>query len=176
MRNNFDKNQIGDLINISNFFQSQICNTDTDFARCLKSFVPTIPTNFYESFINRIDYKAQEKLYQNISESTFNEIWDLCIATDMNTKKQYTSLCAAGINGDYLNFLKDVGKYNPYVAEYAELVEGAGDFAPTLYFTHTFFNSVSKSDLSDPNVQLIIAIHILTIKDNTDRPKIEASI
>ena len=45
----------------------------------------------------------------------------------------------------------------------------SGDFTPSLKFIYYFIESLSKSDLNNPNYQLIIAIQFLTINDQFKR-------
>src|SRR5690554_2562132 len=75
LNRHFTVEQIGDLNRIIDFFKSEIClNQDDDFKTCYQR----IPLNFREtsnnSFWTLINFKKQENLYEQISESTFKEI------------------------------------------------------------------------------------------------------
>lgn len=144
-----------------------------EFDNCIQSNLQEINQNYYEFFHNRINFELQEELFESISKSTFDEIWSTCEVTNAKSLNKHQSLCASGFNSKYLNFLKKVGKKNQYIRNYASNIEAAGDFAPSIYFIDTFFNNASKFDLNNENIQIIIAIHILTT--NYQKNKFENS-
>ncbi|WP_310993093.1 hypothetical protein [Aequorivita marina] len=169
LNNNFTSEQIADLKKITTFFKNQMClNMDSDFKTCYER----IPHEYLEAtgngFWTNIDFEEQKELYKQISRSTFDKIWWFCKSIEYKTGKEKKSLCANAI-GEYNNYLFDLGKHNPKIKEYAHWINASGDFNPL----QMLYSKVSKNkkyfDLNDPNVQLILAIHYLSLNDQAKR-------
>jgi hypothetical protein len=169
LNNNFTTEQKADLKKITNFFKNQMClNMDSDFKTCYEQ----IPHEYLEAtgnqFWTNINFKKQKKLYEQISKSTFDEIWILCKSTEYETGKEKHSLCP-NLTGKYYNYLSDYGKQNPAISEYAKKINASGDFFIMDIRYWNVLNVKKHFDLSNPNIQLILAIHYLSLNDQEKR-------
>ena len=169
LNNNFTTEQKADLKKITDFFKNQMClNMDSDFKTCYER----IPLEYLEAigngFWTNIDFEKQKKLYDQISKSTFNEIWMFCESTFYPSETKAKSLCA-NATGKYQKFLADLGKTNPRIAKYAERIQASGDFNGLDIQYWEVLKNKKYFDLNDPNIQLILAIHYLSLNDNATR-------
>lgn len=171
LSNNFSKEQIKDLNKITEFFKNQMCITmDSDFKKCYRK----IPHEYLQAtgngFWTNIDFDQQKELYNQISKSTFDEIWMFSEATFYPSGTKAKSLSAVS-TGKYQNFLEDFGRENPRIAKYAERIEASGDFGGFDFNYREILKDKKSFDLKDPNIQLILAIHYLSLNDHATRNK-----
>ena len=169
IQSNFNSREIKDLEKIVFFFKNQISSKENeDFANSIINLSPEIERNYYEAIYNRIDFKEQLNLYQSISKDTFNSIWK---TTEVKNYHNLSSLsiCFSGKGKSYSNFLVQIGMKNKYISAYSQDLIISGDFTATNNFIDYFLNSLSAEELNNPNYQLIIAIHFLTINDQQKR-------
>lgn len=66
-----------------------------------------------------------------------------------------------------MNFLKIAGKKDKFIKEYHESVETFGGISPSL-IAGIIMNH-DKMNFEDPKVELVIAIHYLTLNDQYKR-------
>lgn len=168
LRNNFSSQQINDLEKIVEFYKKQIClNESLNFKVCYKK----LPHEYMEAVgspvWSNINFERQKELYGQISQSTFDEIWDLTYAT--YTDGSVLKAISSKYNGGYQKYLKDLGKRNDAIKEYAKEVIAAGDYAPAYLHYSNIIKLKRYFDLNDPNVQLIMAIHFLSLNDDLKR-------
>lgn len=169
LNNNFTAEQIADLNKITEFFKSEMClHMDSDFKTCYERN----PHKYLEAtgngFWTNIDFKKQNELYEEISKSTFDEIWMFCESTVYPSQSKVKSLCA-NATGKYQKFLADFGKRNPRIAKYAERIQASGDYNGLDIQYWEVLKDQKSFDLNDPNIQLILAIHYLSMNDNAKR-------
>ena len=169
LKNNFTTEQIVDLNRIIDFFKSEICvYQKDDFKTCFLQ----IPFKFTEtsnnSFWTTINFEEQKRLYQQISESTFDEIWGFCKSTYFPSQTTAMDIFAI-TNGKYQKYLSDLAKTNPRVAEYLKRIEASGDFNNFDIQYEQILSDKKYFDLKDKNTQLIIAIHYLSMNDQFKR-------
>lgn len=168
LEKNFSKEQIKELKKLTEFFKKEVClNSESVFGNCFRKI------NHDSLFINgvgiwnKIDFDKQKKMYEDIN-SSFEEIWLYCESTYYPEKTKAKSLCA-NTTGLYVKYLTDYGKTNPRIAKYVENILAAGIFSD-LYLRHQEILNDNKSfDLNDPNIQLILAIHYLSVNDYAKR-------
>jgi len=165
LNNNFTTEQIADLKKISDFFKNQMClNMTSDFKTCYKR----IPHEYLEAtgnqFWSEIDFEKQKELYKQISPTTFNEIWTFCKSRDLKTGLEYRSVCPI-YTGKYQKYLADLGKNNERIAKYLKRIQDYGDFNYFDIGYREILNDRKHFDLKDPNIQLILAIHYLSLND-----------
>lgn len=171
LNDNFTSEQLADLKKITDFFKEQICSgLESDFKTCYEQ----IPHENYKvtgnGFWTNIDFNEQKKLYDRISKSTFNEIWTFCETTYHYPKETKTREICAAHNGKYQKFLSDLGKSNPRIAEYHNRIQASGDYSwMDIQYGDVLKESRKYFDLNNPNIQLILAIHYLTINDQESR-------
>jgi hypothetical protein len=168
LNNNFTSEEKDDLKKIVDFFKEQICPMGSDFKTCYNK----IPHKNLESkgdvFWTNIDFEKQKELYKKISKSTFDKIWWFCKSTDYKTRKENKSLCANAI-GKYNNYLFDLGKQNPKIKKYAQWINASGDFTVLQIQYSNMIKSKKHFNINDPNIQLILAIHYLSLNDQVKR-------
>lgn len=165
----FTKSEIQDLDKIRYFFTSQMCYCmDTDFKTCYKN----TPHEYLElsgnAFWTIIDYDKQKQLYQEISQSTFDAIWDENITTYYPSKQSGISL-GANPTGKFQKFLARIGKGRPKIAEYAKHVMEAGIYDGLGAWYPIVLGDQKNFDLNNPDIQLMLAVHYLTLNDDNMR-------
>ena len=169
LQNNFSKDQINDLQKITEFFKSQICeNESSDFETCFTEMLPALLEYGWQPILDNVDFDEQKELYNSISKSTFEEIWEFGKQTYPDTGLELKSL-GSKYNGKYQKFLTELGKNNNELKEYADRVIGAGDFESSLILQSRIYNNATDFDLKNPNVQLLIAVHYLSHNDQQKR-------
>jgi len=169
LNNNFTSEQVSDLNKISTFFKNQMClNMDHDFKTCYEQ----IPHEYLQAtgngFWANIDFDKQKKLYKEISQSTFDEIWMFSKSTAYPSEIESKSIAAVA-NGKYYKYLKSLGNKNPRIAKYATQINASGDFSLLDIRFREVLKNKKYFDLKDPNIQLILAIHYLSLNDQVKR-------
>ena len=169
LKNNFSSEQISDLNKISTFFKTQMClNIDSDFKTCYER----IPHEYLEAigigFWTHINFEEQKNIYDQISKSTFNEIWMFCESTYYPSETKTKEICAVS-SGKYQKYLSDLGKKHPRIAKYAERIQASGDFNSFDIKYWEVLKDKKIFELEDPNIQLILAIHYLSMNDQSAR-------
>jgi len=169
LNKSFSNEEIADLNKIVDFFKNEMClYTNSDFKNCYKR----IPHEYLEATGNpfwiNINFEKQRKLYNQISKSTFNKIWMFCKTRNYTNGLESKSICAIS-NGEYYNYLKNIGNKNPRIAKYAEQINASGDFLSMNFHYWNILKLKKYFDLNDPNIQLILAIHYLSLNDQEKR-------
>ncbi|PWJ38663.1 hypothetical protein, partial [Sediminitomix flava] len=169
LESNFTIEQIADLRKITEFFKNSICDdTGLDFKVCFnEKNYGSLLVNAFE-LLSRIDFDEQQKLYKQISSTTFDEIWMFCEATRYPSKRKFQDICSV-YDGKYQKYLIDLGKKNIRIAKYADKIQASGGFNVFDIGLNEIFKENSYFDLDDPNIQLILAIHFLSINDQIKR-------
>ena len=166
LKANFSSEQLSDLTEIRKFFLNQVC--ESDFKLCYEQINHDSLQASGIGIWTKIDFDKQKKLYHRISKSTFDEIWMICKSVNFNTDEEKKSICANAI-GKYQNYLSDFGKNNARIAKYAERIEASGDFGGLDISYWNVLTDKKHFDLNDPNIQLILAIHYLSMNDQDKR-------
>jgi len=167
LKNNFSNEQITDLNRITEFFKKSVCE-NSEFQDCYEKTKHDSLQASGVGIWTKIDFNEQIKLYDRISKSTFNEIWMYCESTYYPSKIKAKSLCAVS-TGKYQKYLTDLGKTNPRIAKYADRIQVSGDFNSLDIQYQEVLNNKETFDLKDPNIQLILAIHYISINDQVKR-------
>jgi hypothetical protein len=167
---NFNRQEIADLNKIRDFFKVEMCiNNDLKFKDCYRE----IPHDYLDAsgkpFWINIDFEKQQKLYDEISKSTFDKIWSFC-KTKYRIKPnlEFKTICANS-EGKYQNYLNELGKKNPRIAEYANVVNSSGAYDSIDLQYWEILKNRKYINLDDPNIQLILAIHYLSLNDQEKR-------
>jgi len=173
LNDNFTPEQIADLKKITDFFKEQMClKMESDFKTCYER----TPHEYLEAtgngFWTNINFEEQKKLYDQISKSTFDEIWAFCETIYFHPNKTKTKEICAVYNGKYQKFLADLGNSNPRIAEYLKRIQVSGNYS-WMDIQHWDVLKKNKKyfDLNDPNTQLILAVHYLSMNDQESRNK-----
>lgn len=170
LKNNFTKSEIQDLNKIREFFISETCIiSENDFKDCFKNISHDYLQAYGNGFWENVNFEKQSELYNQISKSTFDKIWSFCPTTyRTEPEKKFKTLCAIS-GGKYTDYLIEFGKKNKRIAEYAKSINDSGDFSSLDLTTWEILNNRKYFNLNDPNIQLILAIHFLTLNDQLKR-------
>ncbi|UXX79492.1 hypothetical protein N7E81_19275 [Reichenbachiella carrageenanivorans] len=113
--------------------------------------------------------KQTTELYDNISSSTFQELWGFgelsTFDVQSNSRVKYKDI---GLNyqSKYVDFLKELSREYPVINNYYESFVEAGDISPAMISIVTKHQSF---ELSDVRIRLVIAVHCLTMNDKYER-------
>jgi hypothetical protein len=169
----FTPAEIQDLEKMTAFVQKELCGArnSSDFGQCIQKSLPDLADLEQSYVLDKISWKKQKKLYANFSPTTFNKIWNLCQFWK-NTEPiiEFKSLCFS-LDENFIDFMKSVGKSNPYILDYAKRLEAVGSFDSGFYFVWNIRDNPENWNLDDPHVQYIIAIQLLTQNDQQKRNK-----
>ncbi len=169
LKNNFTTEQISDLYKIIDFFGSQICeNNNSDFKTCFSEILPDLLEYGWQPILDKVDFDKQKELYNSISKSTFEEIWIFRKATSHETGLELKKV-SSKYNGKYQKFLSELGKNNNEIKDYTDRLIGFGDFESMGLLQQRIYQKPTEFDLENPNVQLLISIHYLTLNDQQKR-------
>ena len=169
LKSNFTNDQISDLTKIVEFFKENVCtDKNADLNSCYKQANHDSLQANGTGIWTKIDFKDQKKFYEQISQSTFNEIWMYCESTYYPSEIKSKDICAVA-TGKYQKYLSDLGKTNPRIAKYADRIEASGDFNGFDIQYHEILKTNSDFDLNDHNIQLILAVHCLSMNDREKR-------
>jgi len=168
----FQEKEIQDLKKILNFFNDQICGSEISDRSKLHDCYTKYFKRLKEVSISEgdirigISYDEQKKLYENLNDETFDEIWYFIKSwhqgsTDTLKNMQYRP------NGKYVRFLEEFGKKNEKINDYYESCIASGGIPPTRV-ADVIYN-YEDYNIKDVRVRLVIAIHYLTMNDGYQR-------
>ncbi len=170
IKKTFSETEIQDLQLIFNFFNESICLNLEPLAltSCYKDFFKKME-NWEQTgnFELNISFNKQLKMYSQISESTFQEIWTFGKSIYRESPQDTFRTVSINLNGKYLIFLKKTGRKDEVINQYYESIFAAGDLTPSLItgllVNHRYYN------IEDIRIKLIVAIHYLTLNDQFNR-------
>jgi len=167
----FNKDEIKDLEILVNFFENQIClgqNIDLKNKQdCYESFFKhMVHCEEIGEVILNISFEAQKKIYDEISQSTFNQIWAIGKTWEHNSTDTLKYLFL-NEKGKYIKFLKEFGTVNPFVEGYYDSFKLIGDISPSMFAG--IIMRYKEFDISDAKFRLLLAIHYLTVNDDYER-------
>jgi hypothetical protein len=73
------------------------------------------------------------------------------------------------INSKYPKFLKELGKEYELIKNYSESLETSGGISPIMIGDILIIKKHHQYDLNDIRLQLVLAIHYLTLNDQYER-------
>lgn len=166
----FNKSEVEQLTKIVDYFDQIIQTNYPDnsgslaesyklFFKHLNSF--RIASKIYEHVFIKFDQKI---ISESIDENLFNKIWS-------HQKKRTNNIyrisdIALKPDSPYMSFLKQ----HPFLKEYCETIEIAGDISPA---SLTVFNSIqTKLNTNDLSDRLIIAVHYISLSSPIVKKKI----
>ena len=170
----FTQQEISDLKTLNDFFVHSVClkNDSIDFKTSFEKELPYLYEYGFDSIANKVDFEEQKKMYETISDSTFNQIWGYAkMWKDGDIGPTYKWLAVKN-EGNYFNFLLEVGKKNEFIFKYADFLLSAGDLYMTSSFVLSIIKNPTEMDLNDPNIQLITSIHMLSVLDLVQREEL----
>ena len=163
----FTETQIKDLNEINNFFISEFLKSDKDnFKSAFLQFKDSLKFNGEFSKNDESLFKNQLKLYESISQSTFNEIWELKVTSGLPyPDEEYIS---AKVFGKYYSFLNEISDSNKFAKICYNRIEMSGVYNP-IYLDSYFYYDSDNFNYDDFHNQLILSIYYLTALDNYER-------
>jgi hypothetical protein len=169
--NVFEDSEIRDLSIILKFFNEQICTTQQiDIGQtndCYKSFFERMEKAGETGNIEiKIPFSEQQKMYESISDSTFNQIWSFGKSWNRDSPDTLKYL-GLRYDGKYAEFLKTLGKENKVIEVYYEAFEASGAISPSM--VAGLLMNYEVYDIHDIRIKLIVAIHYLTMNDQYER-------
>ncbi|MGB6267546.1 MAG: hypothetical protein WBF67_00925 [Olleya sp.] len=173
LKNHFNNEQIQDFKKINTFFISEALNNDkSNFKEEIIILEKNIYSSGIEILINKIDFQKQKDLYTSISKSSFNEIWDFCKL--WKEKKRLESDTLKSIcpkqepNTNFKNYLRELGKNNPFAKQCFESIEASGDYSH-MHFISSLLQNIDNIDFNKFDNQFIIAVYFLSLNDRAKR-------
>ncbi len=169
----FKPQEIEDLTNLLHFFESQICElshkNETNIQACYKGYRELRETAHLRSTLDlNISYNKQLELYERMDPSTIDALWTH-YKTIFHHNNQADTLqeLTYELNGPYVQFLKELGRSNTIINDYYETLVATGGISPAMEGMVMY--DLIDSKLDKVEVRLMIAIHFLTINDNTHK-------
>jgi hypothetical protein len=161
----FSREQIKDLTTINSFFVSEILK-NKPYKDGIKEILETLHSNGFNSILRTVDYEKQKKLYRSISETTFNEIWEIKTDTSFYKGEQYI---LPKHKGAFFNYLEELSASNNELSKICfNKLEASGDL--NLFTINNYVSSnFNNINFNDFNNQLIISIYFLTAIDDYER-------
>jgi hypothetical protein len=167
LEKHFNKNQIEDLNKINNFFISELLNSEKgNYKKSFLQFKDFLKFNGRFSDNDELLFKKQLKLYNSISQSTFDEIWKL--RTTEGPPYPDEDYIAARNFGKYFSFLNEISTENKFAKTCFEKIERSGDYN-ALFLDSYFYYNLDTFDFNNFHNQLILSIYYLTAIDNYER-------
>jgi hypothetical protein len=167
----FNERETHDLIIINDFFYNQICENSPQgnepLDKCYAQFLENMSESYRSGIFDLdIPFDKQLDLYENISDSTFNNLWKFnkCTFPDFPGTLKCINY---NFNGKIVQLLKELSKEYPAMKEYYETFLMAGGIAPTMVMNVAVY--YDKYDIDDVRIKLVIALHYLTLNDKYER-------
>jgi len=172
--NCFTHEEIKDLTKLLDFFNEQICVSEgidkKKLIKCYDSFTKRmIETTEAGSLEVKIPFIKQKETYNQISDDLFHQIWVfsnsriICDSPDTFKYIDYKR------DGKYMKFLEELGKEYKMVKKYREELALAGGITPSMCRDILMIKEDYQYDLNDVRLQLVMAIHYLTMNDKFER-------
>ncbi|MFK7905899.1 MAG: hypothetical protein AB8B69_12275 [Chitinophagales bacterium] len=161
----FNPSEINDLRVVVDFFDEIVCEVEgvekNNVLEAYGKYFKRIEMSTDTNVDIRINYQKQRALYQKIDSLTFNQIWKKKSSQSKITGKfEYIILNS---KGKYVKFLHELGKSKPWVKDYVERFELAGDLLPSMVWY--VLRHHEQFDMTDKRIRLLIAVHYLSLNE-----------
>ena len=169
----FNEIESQDLQKILDFFENSICASENikkeNINDCYKKFFKRLKQESEKdgNIYLKIPIDKQLKVYKNLKGSTFNEIWELGKSFPLNSTSDTLKYYSFKFDGKYIEYLKELGKTYKVINDYTESFMDAGDMSPTMWVN--VLMDYENYNINDIRVKLFIAIHYLTLNDQSER-------
>ncbi len=168
MNSIFNIQEINNLEKILNFFTEQICELEGienhNSIECFNSYCKNLKERSVAS--GSIDLKLslekQKIFYDNIQQSTFNQIWHYEKAWKPKTTDTIIEI-NIDPKGKYAKFLKLMGQEYNKVNTYYHDLESSGGICPSMIAE--LLMNYQEFHFKDERIRLLFAIHYLTMND-----------
>ena len=165
----FTKKEIKDLQLLFDFFNESICrdSLNKNLTNCYSSLYQEIEKGQLTGTIRpEISFEEQNKVYGEIRNKTFKEIWAFGEQRHFDSQDVFRSVQIYW-KGKYIKYLEELGNENETLYKYFKLVQETGT-VPQMWHLKSFLRD-KEFDLSDVRIQFIVAIHLLTENDSINR-------
>lgn len=170
-RGAFSTTEIQDLQLMFDFFNQSICSDleTQDLTECYQDFFKRMEQSIETGDIQlAIPFDQQQAVYEQLSDSTFFEIWEYRMSYRQKEAPLDTfRVVDFALGGNYFNFLREVGKSYRVVNKYYQSIIAAGCIPPAIgvefLVNHDYYN------IDDLRVKFMVAIHYLTLNDRSKR-------
>lgn len=163
----FTASEINDLQRLFDFFNESICEgVNSNLDRCYELYLKQIREErdtVSGAFKINLSYDEQKSVYEQLTDSTFNQIWWFGKAFFFNPPDTMKYIYF-NTQGKYLEFLKLMGEEDRVIKGYAEGVENSGGDIPPSLVAGVLMN-YEYYNLSDIRVKFIVAVHYITLND-----------
>lgn len=171
IKESFDKTEINDLKKIQSFFDKSIGLTESDTQENLEKvytdfFLQNSNIEKISDFNLSINFNDQKELYNQLDQKTFNNIWTISRLNKLGSNDSLENIIL-NRQGKYVAFIKTLGKQDSVINNYYNSLEIAGDISPTM--VADLIKNYKNYNVIDPKIRLIIAIHYLTLNDQSER-------
>ncbi|WP_418636538.1 hypothetical protein [Winogradskyella sp.] len=155
----FNLQELKDLETIRTFFIKDIMDLkEEDFHLTFRSKIERLEASGFAT----ISPKKIKQLFNSISKSTFDEIWEIKKQKRSRNNEGSYEYFVPKRNSKYYDFLNRVTKHNSMVKQYYDTTIKAGDFNHSSMLKYTSDNTLDF-DLKNTNVQIVMAIHYISI-------------
>lgn len=169
----FSTSEIEDLNRILSFFENQICS-DKKHAHtetCYKSYLKKVSENIDKgSIVINIPYEEQKVMFEQLNDSTFNQIWSYGEVTNQKTKD---TLIELGYNpsGKYVKMMNEMSHDDNLMKYYYETWDEWRSLQ--IITSGKTLENYETYDIDDIRMKLVVAIHYLTMNDNFERNRLK---
>jgi len=155
----FNLQELKDLETIRTFFIKDIMDLkEEDFHLTFRSKIERLEASGFAT----ISPKKIKQLFNSISKSTFDEIWEIKKQKRSRNNEGSYEYFVPKRNSKYYDFLNRVTEHNFMVKQYYDTTIKAGDFNHSSMLKYTSDNTLDF-DLKNTNVQIVMAIHYISI-------------
>ena len=155
----FNLQELKDLETIRTFFIKDIMDLkEEDFHLTFRSKIERLEASGFAT----ISPKKIKQLFNSISKSTFDEIWEIKKQKRSRNNEGSYEYFVPKRNSKYYDFLNRVTEHNFMVKQYYDTTIKAGDFNHLSMLKYTSDNTLDF-DLKNTNVQIVMAIHYISI-------------
>lgn len=177
-KSDFTETEKMDIVKLVDFFESQIQVEGKTRRESYEMLLIDFDTSYSYALSKKIEIEKQRKLFENINESTYNEVWYESKGTayksyegkDFREPISFKSL-SANAQGKYAKYLQKIGRKNKVVKKYVEKLQASGDFPIGFSFwwilTNLDENQVENFEKS--YWRIIISIHLSSINESENR-------
>lgn len=169
----FTREEIKDLTKLLDFFNNRICTSQgidkKKIIECYDSFIERMSEAAEAGDIEiKIPFEKQQKIYHQISDSLFYQIWTFH-KTWKRDSPDTLKCIDYRVDGKYVKFLKVLGKDYEMIKEYGKSLELSYCLSPSMTAEIFMIKEYYHYDLNDIRLQLVVAIHYLTMNDQFER-------
>lgn len=166
----FDKHGIAELEKISAFFTEQLkkdCDSKT-LSICYGKYVEKTSRKIHQgaSPASEDDKLCKEKLFEQLDEKLFSEIWTYNPGRARIAKDSMVNVSFLGLNpqGQYVQALEELAQEGSILEGYLDIIKTSGDISPNA--VNGLIKYYDQFDVQNPVDRLILAIQYITVNSD----------